>query len=122
MGGLALGSWLLPRLVPRPSKAIGPLKVYAIIEAGIAVLRTDRALSHPAESTRVIAGRISAMPGMLLRGVFLPPSPCCHDGADGRVPSGNCAWANLRRAAFHGGAALRINTVRGGWLHLPASS
>src|SRR5712671_3857692 len=80
MGGLALGSWLLPRLVPETgSKAIGPLKLYAIIEAGIAVLGLIELFLIPLIERVYIAGAHIGMPGMLLRGVFcaialLPPT------------------------------------------------
>src|SRR5436190_5146223 len=39
MGGLCLGSWLLPRLVvPGGKRDLHPLKLFSLIEAGIAAL------------------------------------------------------------------------------------
>lgn len=75
MGGLALGSWLLPR-VPRTRN---PWIMYGGIEAGIALFGVIELLLIPAMERVYVAGAQSGMSGMLLRGLFcavvlLPPT------------------------------------------------
>jgi len=80
MGGLALGSWLLPRVAPETGpKARSPLKLYAIIEAGIAVLGLVELVLIPLVVRVYIVGPQTGMSGMVLRGLFcaialLPPT------------------------------------------------
>src|SRR5258707_868531 len=79
MGGLALGSWLLPRLVPEGPTTRSPLTLYAMIEAGIGVLGLLELLLIPLIERAYVAGARIGMPGMLLRGLIcaialLPPT------------------------------------------------
>jgi spermidine synthase len=75
MGGLCLGSLALPRLRLKQH----PLKVYAALEAGIAVLGLLVLVAIPLVNRIYVAGAAYGLPGMLLRGFFcviclLPPT------------------------------------------------
>src|ERR1017187_1988269 len=75
MGGLCLGSLGLPRLRLRQH----PLRVYAALEAGIAVLGLLVLGAIPLINRVYVAGAAHGLPGMLLRGFFcviclLPPT------------------------------------------------
>jgi len=75
MGGLCLGSLGLPRLRLRQH----PLRVYAALEAGIAVLGLVVLVAIPLIDRVYVAGAAHGLPGMLLRGLFcviclLPPT------------------------------------------------
>ena len=75
MGGLCIGSLALPRL----RLTQHPLKVYAALEAGIAVLGLLVMGAIPLVNHVYIAGSALGLPGMLLRGFFcviclLPPT------------------------------------------------
>ena len=75
MGGLCLGSLALPRLRLRQH----PLRVYAALEAGIAVLGLVVMGAIPLIDRVYVAGAEHGLPGMLLRGFFstvilLPPT------------------------------------------------
>lgn len=67
MGGLALGSWLLPRLAPADRN---PLMLYGGIEAGIAACGIIELFLIPMIERAYVAGIQSGMSGMLLRGIF----------------------------------------------------
>jgi spermidine synthase len=75
MGGLCIGSLWLPRL--RLQKH--PLKVYALLEVGIAVFAVFVWLTLPYLNRAYITGAEHGLPGMLLRGILaaicmLPPT------------------------------------------------
>ena len=75
MGGLCLGSLALPRLRLRQH----PLRVYAALEAGIAILGLVVLGAIPLINRVYVAGAAYGLPGMLLRGFFcviclLPPT------------------------------------------------
>ncbi|HUP03128.1 MAG TPA: fused MFS/spermidine synthase [Bryobacteraceae bacterium] len=75
MGGLCLGSLALPRL----KTAMHPLRVYAMLEAGIGVLGMVVLGLIPLVDKIYVAGSAVGLPGMLLRGFFcviclLPPT------------------------------------------------
>jgi spermidine synthase len=80
MGGLCLGSLALPRLLPRvPILAAYPLRLYALLEAGIALFGLLELLLIPAIEGLYVAGIQHGMPGMVLRGLIcvlclLPPT------------------------------------------------
>ena len=76
MGGLCLGSLGLPRL--RAARR-HPLRVYAALEAGIALFGALELVLIPIIGRVYFAGAASGLPGMLLRGVIaavclLPPT------------------------------------------------
>jgi spermidine synthase len=75
MGGLCIGSLLFPKIKWREH----PLKVYAILEAGIAVLGLLVMVGMPLINRVYVAGIAHGLPGMLLRGIMcsillLPPT------------------------------------------------
>ena len=75
MGGLCIGSMWLPRLRLRQH----PLRLYALLELGIAVFAVFVQLSLPYLNRAYISGAEHGLPGMLLRGVLaaicmLPPT------------------------------------------------
>ena len=77
MGGLCLGSLYLPRI--RRAQEHHPLKVYAALELGIAVLGLLVLFGIPLVDRIYVAGAEHGMPGMLLRGFIsgvclLPPT------------------------------------------------
>ena len=80
MGGLCLGSLALPRLLPRLGRlGAYPLRVYALLEAGIALFGLLALKLIPAVEGFYVAGIQHGMPGMLLRGLIcalclLPPT------------------------------------------------
>ena len=76
MGGLCLGSALLPRLVPR---SVHPLKVYALIELGIGVFGLLVLFLVPVVGRLYLTGSAQGMLGLVLRGTIagiclLPPT------------------------------------------------
>ena len=76
MGGLCLGSALLPRVV---SPRIHPLRVYALLELGIGVLGLAVLLGVPLLSRVYLAGASEGLLGVVLRGsvaavCLLPPT------------------------------------------------
>jgi spermidine synthase len=76
MGGLCLGSLMLPRLVPAGKD---PLRVYAALEAGTALFGLLALLEIPAIQRVYFAGAEHGLPSMLLRGgiaaiCLLPPT------------------------------------------------
>jgi spermidine synthase len=78
MGGLCLGSLALPRLWSR-LKSRSSLRVYAGLEAGIALCGLAELVVIPAIEGLYVAGVQHGMPGMLLRGIvcavcLLPPT------------------------------------------------
>ena len=93
MGGLCLGSLLLPRLV---SPRRHPLRVYACLELGIAALGILTLFGLPIISRLYLAGATSGMAGLVVRGVvaavcLLPPTllmgasfPQSHGGSKQR--------------------------------------
>jgi spermidine synthase len=66
MGGLCIGSIALPRLNLTRHH---PLKVYAVLEFGIAILGIAVTIAMPLISRIYIIGAEHGMPGMLLRGL-----------------------------------------------------
>ncbi|HWF07399.1 MAG TPA: fused MFS/spermidine synthase [Bryobacteraceae bacterium] len=66
MGGLCIGSLALPRMRVTQHH---PLKVYAVLEFGIAVLGAGVTTLMPLISHVYVVGAEHGMPGMLLRGV-----------------------------------------------------
>ncbi len=77
MGGLCLGSYLLPRLLPRARRH--PLLVYAGIEGGIALCGLVELVLIPLIDRLYVSGAQDGVAGMLLRGVvcsvaLLPPT------------------------------------------------
>src|SRR6186713_1334000 len=57
MGGLCLGSWLLPRLfVPGGKRDIHPLKLYGLIEFGVAALGLFELILIPLIDKAYVAG------------------------------------------------------------------
>jgi spermidine synthase len=76
MGGLCLGSALLPRLV---SVRENPLRVYALLELGIGAFGIVALFGVPLVGRLYAATAVSGLPGMVLRGVvaaacLLPPT------------------------------------------------
>ncbi len=67
MGGMCLGSLLLPRFI---SVREHPLRVYALLEAGIGVLGLLVLFGLPVAGTLYAAVSASGMTGILLRGLF----------------------------------------------------
>ncbi|MBV8732012.1 MAG: hypothetical protein JO336_19570, partial [Acidobacteriia bacterium] len=80
MGGLCLGSILLPRLVSRPPLALWPpLRVYALLELGIGCFGLIALFGVPLVGRLYVAGATSGIFGVVLRGVvaavcLLPPT------------------------------------------------
>jgi spermidine synthase len=75
MGGLCIGSLWLPRLRLKQH----PLKVYALLEVGIAAFAVLVQISLPVLNRAYISGAEHGLPGMLLRGILaaicmLPPT------------------------------------------------
>jgi spermidine synthase len=75
MGGLCIGSLWLPRVLP----AWHPLRVYALLDLGIAVCAVAVQFALPFLNRIYIAGAEHGLPGMLLRGslagiCLLPPT------------------------------------------------
>ncbi|HSP67742.1 MAG TPA: hypothetical protein VLN48_08440, partial [Bryobacteraceae bacterium] len=76
MGGLCLGSALLGRLV---SRLYQPLRVYALLELGIAIFGIAALFLTPLVGRAYFAGAVSGTAGLILRGVvaavcLLPPT------------------------------------------------
>ena len=76
MGGMCIGSLLLARFVPQE---MHPLRVYAVLEAGMAVLGVTVLLAVPAIGRVYAPHAGSGLTGLLLRGVvagicLLPPT------------------------------------------------
>ena len=76
MGGMCLGSLALPRFV---SRAHHPLRVYALIEIGIALAGIAVVYLMPAIARLYVASVGHGLPGILLRGIvcavcLLPPT------------------------------------------------
>ncbi|HET9161099.1 MAG TPA: hypothetical protein VFN88_10855, partial [Caulobacteraceae bacterium] len=79
MGGLCLGSWLLPRLFAPGRRDVNPLKLYALIELGIGALGLFELVLIPLIDKVYVAGAQSGAPGIVLRALFcaialLPPT------------------------------------------------
>jgi spermidine synthase len=124
MGGLCLGSYLLPRLSPRTRRH--PLLVYAGIEAAIALCGLAELVLIPLIDRLYISGAQDGVAGMLMRGVIcavslLPPTMLmgaslpaivrwARSGADGR-PS----WWGLLYGANTMGAVAGC-LLAGFWL------
>src|SRR6516225_4211603 len=66
MGGLCLGSALLPRLVSPPRNA---LRVYALLELGVAALGIAILFGLPIIGRIYVAGALSGTSGLIARGV-----------------------------------------------------
>ena len=79
MGGLCLGSWLLPRYMDKRWASIHPLKLYALIEVGIGAFGLFLLILIPVIDKVYVVGPNSGFMGMALRAVFcaivlLPPT------------------------------------------------
>ena len=74
MGGMCLGSLLLPRLI---SAARHPLRVYALLEFGIGCLGFLSCCGHAAGRAVLHGVRRHGFDGILLRGV-VARSACCR--------------------------------------------
>jgi spermidine synthase len=79
MGGLSLGSWLLPRYLSGKRAGVHPLKAYGYIEIGIGVLGLALLVLIPIIDKVYVAGPNYGLAGMILRAVFcavvlLPPT------------------------------------------------
>src|SRR4029079_15501046 len=77
MGGMCLGSLLLPRLIPAQ---VHPLRVYAALEIGIGVFGLLLLFGMPLIGGVYSAWAGTGIAGILLRGVaaaicLLPPTP-----------------------------------------------
>lgn len=77
MGGLCIGSYALPRFLPRTR--MHPIMVYAVIEAGIAFFGLLQLVLIPLVDVLYVAGAQSGAPGMVLRAIaaaicILPPT------------------------------------------------
>ena len=72
MGGLCLGSALLARLV---SRLYPPLRVYALLELGIAVFGIAALFLIPLVGRAYSAGSVSGTAGLILRGIASCASP-----------------------------------------------
>src|SRR3989442_2983869 len=77
MGGMCLGSWLLPRFVSRTHH---PLRVYAFMELGIGLIGLAIFFGMPLLGGLYLAWAGSGFYGMLFRGIvagvcFLAPTP-----------------------------------------------
>src|SRR3989442_3009993 len=77
MGGMCLGSWLLPRFVSRTHH---PLRVYAFMELGIGLIGLAIFFGMPLLGGLYLAWAGSGLYGMLFRGIvaggcLLPPTP-----------------------------------------------
>src|ERR1035441_556408 len=76
MGGMCLGSVVLPRIIPATRH---PLRVYALLESGIGLLGILILVGMP-EAARIYSAHVrSGLTGILLRGLFasaclLPPT------------------------------------------------
>jgi spermidine synthase len=76
MGGLCVGSAVLPRLI---SPRYHPLRVYALLEAGIGVLGLAALFGIPVLARVYVAGASRGLLGLVLRGIvavvcLLPPT------------------------------------------------
>ena len=80
MGGLGLGSWLLPRIFPKSDSGRNhPLRLYAWIEAGIAICALLELGLIPLINGAYVAGFRTGLSNEILRGVLcavvlLPPT------------------------------------------------
>jgi spermidine synthase len=80
MGGLCLGSMLLPRIIPAWRGALWtPLRIYAALELGIAALGIIALFGVPLVGRAYLAGATNGLLGLILRGVIaavclLPPT------------------------------------------------
>lgn len=80
MGGLGLGSWLLPRVFSRSDSGKNhPLRLYACIEAGIAICALLELALIPLINGAYVAGFRTGLSNEILRGVLcaivlLPPT------------------------------------------------
>src|SRR5437660_8650592 len=66
MGGLCLGSALLPRII---SRHLNPLRVYALLELGIGAFGVIALFGVPLVGRLYLAGASEGMAGLVLRGV-----------------------------------------------------
>ena len=93
MGGMCLGSLLLPRL--RVARGQHPLRVYAFLELGIGAIGLLVLLGMPLVSGIYTAWAGSGVVGILLRGVGGRRLPAAADAADGRDASGDFALGGI---------------------------
>jgi hypothetical protein len=81
MGGMAIGSWLLPKLTP---SGTNPFKVVAALEAGIAVFGIAIPLALPYIPQIYLDARRTGAGAISLRAVGLPLRPHPTHDVDGR--------------------------------------
>ena len=117
MGGLCLGSAAFARLIPARRH---PLRVYALLELGIAAFGILALFGVPWSDGMYVAGATSGLTGMVLRGVVAACLPVAADAADGRVAAGHCALGgDDAQGRFVAGLFLR-RQHRGRGVGLPA--
>ena len=94
MGGMCLGSLLLPRLV---SARRHPLRVYALLELGIGAIGLVVLFGMPYVGRCLCRRPVQGSLGILLRGVVAAVVPAAADAADGRDAAGDRALGRERR-------------------------
>ena len=95
MGGLCLGSLALPRL----KTTLHPLKVYAVLEAGIGILGlVALGLIPLVESYLHSWSRSTGLAGMLLRGLLLYDLPAAAHHPHGRIAARHRALDRIHAA------------------------
>jgi spermidine synthase len=87
MGGMALGSWLLPKVTP---KGWHPFRVVAALEAGIGIIGITIPLALP-YIQRVYLTLASPAPARAVARGRLLPGPHAADDVDGRHAAGHRA-------------------------------
>ena len=102
MGGMCLGSLLLPRFM-RPDAH--PLRVYAWLELGIGVIGLLLLFGMPLVGGVYTAWAGTGVVGMLLRGVAAGDLPAAADAADGRDAAGDRALGRSHRRRASPGSA-----------------
>ncbi len=88
MGGMCLGSLLLPRLTPADAH---PLRLYAALELGIGIVGLIVLFAMPLIGGAYTAWAGGGVVGLLLRGVVAGDLPAAADDDDGRHAAGDVA-------------------------------
>ena len=94
MGGMALGSWLLPKLTP---KGAHPFKVVAALEAGIALFGIAIPLALPYIQQVYLTLAEPGAGAITLRARGVLPRAHAADDADGSNAAGDRAMARAQR-------------------------
>ena len=114
MGGMCLGSLLLPRLIA--ARGTHPLRVYACLELGIGAIGLLVLFGMPVVGGIYTAWAGSGVVGILLRGVVGGDLPAAADAADGRDAAGDRALGrDDARAASRGSASSTAATSPAPW-------